>query len=160
MSLKIYTSFIPSLLTAITYRFYFNNAVAHPFDGYLGAISSSSFTYADTAGTKYSGCKLEDYNGAIRVYRLVGTIKTIIRNSIGSIDYSTGQVTLVAFAPSAITNNIVNIYFEPVEADMIPVREQIFQILDSDITINVTDVNILERRSVTANSTTTTTTTY
>jgi len=57
-------------------------------------------------------------------------------------------------------NNIVNIYFEPVEADMIPVREQIFQILDSDITINVTDVNILERRSVTANSTTTTTTTY
>ena len=160
MSLKIYTSFIPSLLTAITYRFYFNNAIAHPFDGYLGAISSSSFTYADTAGTKYSGCKLEDYNGVIRVYRLVGTIKTIIRNSIGSIDYSTGQVTLVAFAPSAITNNIVNIYFEPVEADMIPVREQIFQILDSDITINVTDVNILERRSVTANSTTTTTTTY
>ena len=43
---------------------------------------------------------------------------------------------------------------------MIPVREQIFQILDSDITINVTDVNILERRSVTANSTTTTTTSY
>ena len=160
MTLKIYTSFIPSLLTAVTYRFYFNNAIAHPFDGYLGAISSSSFTYADTAGTLYSGCKLEDYNNVIRVYRMTGTIKTIVRNNIGSIDYDTGQVTLVAFAPQAITNNIVHIYFEPVEEDMIPVREQIFQILDSDVIINVTDVNILERRSVTANSTTTTTTTY
>jgi hypothetical protein len=148
------------LLTAVTYRFYFNNAIAHPFDGYLGAISSSSFTYADTAGTLYSGCKLEDYNNVIRVYRMTGTIKTIVRNNIGSIDYDTGQVTLVAFAPQAITNNIVHIYFEPVEEDMIPVREQIFQILDSDVIINVTDVNILERRSVTANSTTTTTTTY
>ena len=160
MTLKIYTSFIPSLLTAVTYRFYFNNAIAHAFDGYLGAISSSSFSYKDTAGTLYDACKMEDYNGVIRVYRKQNNIKTIIRNNIGSIDYTTGQVTLVAFAPQAITNNIVHIYFEPVEEDMIPVREQIFQILDSDITVNVTDVNILERRSVTANSTTTTTTSY
>ena len=91
-------------------------------------------------------------DGVIRVYRMVNTTKTIVRQNIGSVNYSTGTLTLSAFNPTAITNNIVNIFFEPATYDLVPVREQILQINDSDVTCTVTDVNSVERRGVTSTS--------
>lgn len=153
MDIKVYTTFTPSIASAVTYNFYFNNAVKHPFDGYEGAISSSTFSYSDVSGTTYTNCRLDDLNGYIRVYRMVNTVKTIVRENIGTINYTTGHLTLSAFNPSAITNNIVNIFFEPATNDLVPVREQILQINDSDVTCNTTDVNAVERRGVDSTST-------
>ena len=153
MDIKVYTTFTPSIASAVTYNFYFNNAVKHPFDGYEGAISSSTFSYSDVSGTTYTNCRLDDLNGFIRVYRMVNTVKTIVRENIGTINYTTGLLTLSAFNPSAITNNIVNIFFEPATNDLVPVREQILQINDSDVTCNTTDVNAVERRGVDSTST-------
>jgi hypothetical protein len=157
LDVKAYTTFTPSIVSAVTYYFYFNNAIKHPFDGYEGAISSSTFSYADVSGTTYTNCKIDDLNGIIRVYRLINTVKTIVRQNIGTVDYTTGTLTLSAFNPSAITNNIVNIFFEPNVSDLSPVREQILQINDSDVTISITDVNSVERRGVSSSSTTSTT---
>ena len=98
-------------------------------------------------------------NGYIRVFKTVDTIKTTIRDNIGTVNYSTGTITLTAFAPSAITNNVVNIFIEPNVYDLVPVREQIFQINDTDVTITVNDVNSIERRGVSSSNTNTTYTT-
>lgn len=157
LDIKVYTTFTPSIVSAVTYYFYFNNEIKHPFDGYEGAVASSTFSYSDVAGTTYTNCRMDDLNGNIRVYRMVGTTKTIVRDSIGTIDYESGTITLSAFNPSAITNNIINIFFEPKDYDLTPIREQIFQINDNDVTITVTDTNSIERRGV---SSTTASSTY
>ena len=51
-----------------------------------------------------------------------------------------------------LKNNIVNIFFEPATNDLVPVREQILQINDSDVSCSVIDVNAVERRGVDSTS--------
>ena len=156
LSVKLYTEFTPQLTNAINYTFRFNNRINHPFDGYEGALTSSSFSFASSTGTVYSGCKLEDFNGTVRVYRMQSTTKYIVNSNVGTINYASGVLTLTAFQPSALINNSISLYFEPEESDVAPVKQQIFKIESEDLNITATDVNALERRGVTSVSNTAT----
>ena len=147
MNIKTYTTFTPSYSLSTTYTFKLNNEINHPFSGYQGSIDSSAFTYSDSFGTLYDSCRIDDLDGVLRIYRKVGQTKIIVRTNIGTVNYSTGLITLSAFLPNSAVGNVVSIHIQPKFQDLVPVREQILKILERDIIITTIDVNALERRS-------------
>lgn len=156
MDIKVYTTFTPSYTLSTSYDFKLNNSIKHPYSGYKGAIDSTIFSYTDTYGTQYSGCRIDDLDGVLRVYRMVGTEKLIVRSNIGTVNYSTGRINLSAFLPISAIGNIVSLHIEPEFEDLVPVREQILKILERDIRITTVDVNALERRGFETDSSLTT----
>ena len=93
-----------------------------------GTLSSLGFT--DSAG---NSCFIDDDSaGNIRSYKLVGTSKVYINTTVGTIDYTTGSVTLINFFASALANNEAGttmtkliIRVKPAGLDLLPVREQL-----------------------------------
>ena len=93
-----------------------------------GTLSSLGFT--DSAG---NSCFIDDDSaGNIRSYKLVGTSKVYINTTVGTIDYTTGLVTLINFFASALANNEAGttmtkliIRVKPAGLDLLPVREQL-----------------------------------
>jgi hypothetical protein len=131
--LKLSKRFTPSVTVAATYTFMFNHAFTHPKDGYLYVLTSSAFTYANTT------CYLDDDGyGAVRIYypNADGT-RTYVNTSAGSVNYTTGQVDLIDFAPTAIVGTEMTITGEPASADynVSPVRNQILLLRDATVSL-------------------------
>ena len=85
----------------------------------------------------------EDGQGNIRVYYLVSGIKTIHNPTQGTIDYSTGQITINSLNVASISNirgatsNKIEITVTPSSNDVVPVRDQILEIDVSNSIITV-----------------------
>jgi hypothetical protein len=101
-------------------------------------VSSNEFTYLG-----FTNCFLEDNNGVIRVYRKVGASNIGVVNNVGTITYSTGKIVLTNFAPSAFADgsSTLKITANPSNRDILPLRNQIVTIRESDITVNIIDDN-------------------
>ena len=74
----------------------------------------------------------------MRVVKLKLGVRTLIQNSIGTVDYTNGLINLSTFAPTAITGNTVNITITPASNDVSPVRDQILIISNNDVTVTAT----------------------
>ena len=101
-------------------------------------ISSNEFTYLG-----FTNCFLEDNNGVIRVYRKVGASVIGVVNNVGTVTYSTGKIVLTNFAPSAFADggSTLKITAVPANRDILPLRNQIVTIRESDITVRIVDDN-------------------
>ena len=99
-------------------------------------MSSNAFTLAGN-----QNCFLEDNNGIIRIYQTVNNENIGISLNAGSIDYTTGKVILTNFAPSSFADGSTTLKLTavPSEKDVLPLRNQIIQIRDADITITMLD---------------------
>ena len=81
----------------------------------------------------------------IRRYYFVGTVRTYANNTQGTVDYSTGQITINSLNVSSIENirgassTIVEITVEPASNDIVPVRDQILEIDVSNSIVNVSE---------------------
>lgn len=97
-------------------------------------ITSNSFSYAG-----FTNCFLDENNGIVRIYRAVGNQNIGISQNVGTIDYSTGKIVLNDFKPTAFADGGVTLKITavPAENDILPLRGQIINILDSDITVNM-----------------------
>jgi hypothetical protein len=61
----------------------------------------------DTSGALgYADAVLEGSLGTLRTYYYLNNTKTILNSSAGTIDYSTGKVTLTDFSPLNINNSL------------------------------------------------------
>ena len=71
--------------------------------------------------------------------------KVIVEPNIGSVNYSTGEIVVNQLLVSSIPNglNYIDFFIVPKDNDIIALREQIILIDDSDISIEMTDVNRL-----------------
>jgi hypothetical protein len=109
----------------------------HPF-GAGNQITSNAFTYAGN-----QNCFIEDNNGIIRIYQVVGLTRTAIVSNAGTVDYTTGKVILTNFVPTAFADgtNTLKLTANPAEKDILPLRNQILVIRDADITVNMVDDN-------------------
>lgn len=107
----------------------------HPF-GVGFQVTSNPFTL-----NGFANCFLEDNNGIIRVYRTVGLRNIGVFQNIGTINYETGKIVLQNFGPTSFLEGGVTlrIFAIPKELDVLPLRGQIVDIRDSDITVNLTD---------------------
>ena len=135
----------PLLGSSSAYTLKFSNEVYHPSNTFWGAVTSGEFSYRDSANTLWTGCKIQDDNGTVQVYRTSGENRILVDNDVGEIIYGSGKMNLLGFAPVAIgsdtTGNTtaLDVYVTPSSSDVLPLREQIILIEDADITVTVVD---------------------
>ena len=144
-SVSIKRYLYPLLGSSSSYTLKFSNEVYHPSNTFWGSVTSEDFSYNDTANTLWTGCRLQDSNGTIQVYRTSGLNRIIVDNDVGTITYGSGKLALLGFAPVAIgsasTGNTtaLSVYITPSSSDVLPLREQIILIEDADISVTMVD---------------------
>lgn len=77
---------------------------------------------------------LQDYDGILQFYQLVNSQRVVVSENIGSVDYLTGRMVFNANIASSVLDTI-NITVIPNDRNLIPSRNNILTLADSDITI-------------------------
>ena len=144
-TIKIRKNFTPTLSSSTKYDIYFRNSLFNPHSGH-NAIAGGILT---STGFKVTGSDLEQFldddgNGNVRRYYLSSGIRTYANDTQGTIDYTTGQITLNSLNVASISNirgatsTVVELTVTPNSNDVVPVRDQIVEIDIANSTINVT----------------------
>ena len=146
-TIKIRKEFTPTLNSSTRYDIYFRNALYNPVSGYNsvngGILESTGFKISgDTTNVFFLD---DDGAGNIRRFRLVGSVRTYANNTQGTINYTTGQITLTSLSVSSIENirgsasTVIELTVTPKSNDIVPVRDQILEIdtANSLITVDV-----------------------
>ena len=157
----------PSTTTADSYTISFNNAIYNPSTTYEGAVTSSAFAYTDSTGTAYSTCYLDDKNGVFRIFYLSGADKVILSETAGTVTYSNGYISITSFKPDSFSGSTIDFTITPATNDLVPIRNQIFEIANTNITVTMQDdagtgtsTTATTTSSTTTGTTTGSTTTY
>ena len=135
----------PLLGSSAAYTLPFSNQVYHPANTFWGAITSSEFSYNDSVGTLWTGCRLQDADGVVQVYRTSGDERILVDNDVGAVTYLSGKISLTSFQPIGIgsetTGNTepMEVFVTPASADILPLREQIILIESGDVDITMLD---------------------
>ena len=144
-TIKIRKNFTPTLNTSSRYDIYFRNAVYNPHEGHRssqgGVLESSGFKVeGDTTNVYFLD---DDGTGNVRRYRLSGSVRTYANNTQGTINYTTGQITLTSLNITTVQNirgaasTVIELTVIPNSNDIIPVRDQILEIDTANSTITV-----------------------
>jgi hypothetical protein len=143
-TVKIRKDFQPIISTSSKYNIYFRNALYNPHSGHLstegGILSSSGFKVDGNANECFFD---DDGAGNVRLYYLSGGVKTYLNSTQGTIDYSTGALTLNSMNIVSISNirgavsTVIELTVTPSSNDVVPVRDQIVEmdIANSKITV-------------------------
>ena len=129
-------NFTPILSTKEQYNIYFRNALYNPVSGYNasqgGILTSSGFKInGDTTNVYYLD---DDGNGNVRRYYLIGSTRVYTTTSQGTINYTTGQITLTSLNITNVENirdnasSVIELTVIPRSNDIVPVRDQILNI--------------------------------
>jgi hypothetical protein len=140
-TLNIRKSFTPTLNSSTRYDIYFRNAIYNPHSGHQAILSSTGFTVAGNANVMFLD---DDGLGNVRRYFLSSGIKTYVNNAQGTINYSTGQITIVSLNVSSVSNirgatsSVIELTVTPSSNDVVPVRNQILEIdiANSNVTVS------------------------
>ena len=144
-TLKIRKSFTPTISSSTKYSIYFRNALYNPHSGHSanlgGILSSTGFKISgDTVNEHFLD---DDGAGNIRSYKLVSGVRTYVNNNQGTIDYSTGEITINSLNVTSISNirgaasTVIELTVQPNSNDIVPVRNQIVEldVANSSITV-------------------------
>ena len=144
-TIKIRKQFSPTLNSSTKYDIYFRNSLYNPVSGYNasqgGILESSGFKVSgDTTNIYFLD---DDGAGNVRRYRFLGGTRSYINNTQGTINYSTGQITLNSLNITTIenirgaTSTVIELTVKPNSNDIIPVRDQIVEVdvVNSSITV-------------------------
>jgi len=141
-NIKIRKEFTPTISSSTKYDIYFRNAIYNPHSGHESVLSSTGFKISGNNNEMFLD---DDGIGNVRVYYLVGGIKTIQNATQGTVDYSSGQVTLNSLSIASISNirgaasTSIEVTVTPNSNDVVPVRDQILEIDVSNSIINVSE---------------------
>ena len=141
-TVKMRKPFTPTLSSSTKYNVYFRNAIYNPHSGHQSVITSTGFKVAGNNNEMFFD---DDGAGNLRVYYLVSGIKTYHNSTQGTIDYSTGQITINSLNVASISNirgsasSVIEITAVPSSNDIVPVRDQILEIDVSNSIVNVTE---------------------
>jgi len=143
-SLKIRKTFTPTLSVSTRYDIYFRNGIYNPHAGHKsgtgGVITTSGFKVPNDNNVYYLD---DDGNGNIRRYYFVGSVRTYVNNTQGTVNYATGQITINSLTVASIENirgassTVIEVTVEPASYDIVPVRDQILEIDTANSTITV-----------------------
>ena len=144
-TVKIRKDFTPLIGTSSKYDVYFRNALFNPHSGHNaaagGILSSTGFKIDGDADTIYF--LDDDGQGNVRRYSLSGSTRTYANNTQGTIDYSTGAVSISSLNVSVVENirgaasTVIELTVTPQSNDVVPVRDQILNIDTANSTITV-----------------------
>ena len=143
-SLLVRKTFTPTLSSSIRYNIYFRNGIFNPHAGHKsgtgGVISTSGFKVPNDNNIYFLD---DDGNGNIRRYYLVGSVRTYVNNTQGTVNYNTGQIIINSLTVESIENirgsasSVIEVTVEPASFDIVPVRDQILNIDTANSTITV-----------------------
>ena len=144
-TIKIRKNFTPTLNSSTRYDIYFRNPIYNPVSGYNavngGVLESTGFKVSgDTTNIFFLD---DDGAGNVRRYRISGGVRTYVNNTQGTINYTTGQITLTSLNITTIENirgeasTVIELTLKPNSNDIIPVRDQIVEIDVANSTITV-----------------------
>ena len=144
-TIKIRKSFTPTLLSSNKYDIYFRNALFNPHSGHNstagGILSSTGFKIDGNDNEMFLD---DDGSGNVRLYYLASGIRTYVNSTQGTIDYSSGQITLNSLNVASISNirgstsTVIELTVTPNSNDVVPVRDQIVELDIANSTITVT----------------------
>ena len=141
-TVKIRKEFTPTINSSTRYDVYFRNAIYNPHSGHEAVLTSTGFKISGNSNEMFLD---DDGMGNVRVYYLVGGIKTIQNATQGTIDYATGQVTLNSLSVNTVSNvrgvisSSIEITVSPSSNDVVPVRDQILEIDVGNSIVNVSE---------------------
>jgi len=143
-SLLIRKTFTPTLSSSTRYDIYFRNGIYNPHAGHKsgtgGVISTSGFKVPNDEKIYFLD---DDGNGNIRRYYFVGSVRTYVNNTQGTVNYATGQITINSLTVASVENirgassTVIEVTVEPASYDIVPVRDQILDIDTANSTITV-----------------------
>jgi hypothetical protein len=144
IDLQLKKSFEPNLSTITNYTVNFDNELYHPIDGYTPILSSSQFGYQDSTSSLETPPNVDAYidddgNGNVRIYKIVNGAKIYLNQTAGTINYTTGKITLTNFAPQYLnpeTQTSISFTVIPKNSDVSSRRNQILILNYEDITVN------------------------
>ena len=131
--LTMIKKFVPTLNTNSSFAVSFQNPVVP------GTIDSTSFTYGTNGITCYLA---DDSGGNLDVITITNGNNVIVTNNIGTIDYTTGDVTITNLNVSAYVGSGIKLYGTSVNQDFTSYNNTIIEILTEDVIVNVTSVRV------------------
>ena len=130
-------NFTPTLNETTKYEINFANAIYNPHTGHESVISSTGFKIEGNANELF----LDDNDGTLRSYYLVGTTRTYVDLNFGTVNYDLGLITIPSAKITSISNvdgsesTTVRVVAIPRSSDIIPLRNTILEIDLSNSTI-------------------------
>lgn len=101
------------------------------FADFKPSVISSTFTYRGV------NAKLQDDgSGSMRIISANAVNTEILNPSIGSVDYTTGEIRLVNFSVEAFSGSAIKIYAAGSSVNITSPKSRILTIRDADITVN------------------------
>jgi hypothetical protein len=132
---KMAQEFIPQLNEETQYVLKFNNTIFHPEEGHSSVIVSSGFTIVGNDNQLFFD---DDGFGNVRTFYLVGGVtKTYVNETAGTINYSTGEITITSITISGTsrTDGKIQIDVIPNSNDIVSVRNQLLEIDTANLSI-------------------------
>ena len=143
-TLKLRKSFTPTLNSSTNYTVNFSNALYNPHSGHNtsggGILSSTGFKIDGDTNVYFFD---DDGQGNVRRYYLVGSVRTYVDNTAGTITYSSGAVAINALTMASIENirgaasTVIELTVTPSSNDIVPVRAQVIDIDVANSTFTV-----------------------
>ena len=137
-------NFTPTLSTSARYDIYFRNPFYHPHAGHNanmgGILTSTGFTVSGNVNEMFLD---DDGVGNVRRYYLDAGVKTYANTEQGTINYTTGQITLNSLNITAVSNirnaaaTAIELTVIPNSNDIVPVRNTVVEIDISNSTFTV-----------------------
>src|SRR5210317_1476833 len=143
-TVKMRKNFTPTLSTSARYDIYFRNPFYHPHTGHNasfgGILTSTGFTVSGNANEMFLD---DDGAGNVRRYYLDAGVKTYANTEQGTINYTTGQITLNSLNITTVSNirgaaaTAIELTVIPNSNDIVPVRNTVVEIDISNSTFTV-----------------------
>ena len=143
-TLRIRKTFTPTISSSTRYDVYFRNSIYNPHTGQKsmsgGVLESSGFKVPNDSNVYFLD---DDGSGNVRRYYLVSGVRTYVNNTQGTINYTTGQITINSLTVASVENirgassTVIELTVQPNSNDIVPVRDQILSIDTANSSITV-----------------------
>ena len=105
------------------------------------------FGYTAANGTSFSNCYFAEANNVLQVVGLANTTTSaaqtvvIVEDEIGTVNTTTGVVTIAGFIPTDIEGDELNIRLNalPLRSDLVPSLNRLFTVDPTSIQVDVAD---------------------
>ena len=105
-------------------------------------LTGHRFGYTAANGTSFTNCYFAETNDVLQVVGLANTATlVVVQDSIGTVNTTTGVVTIAGFIPTDIEGDELNIRLNalPVRSDLVPSLNRLFTVDATSIRVDVAD---------------------
>jgi len=145
-TVKMHKSFTATTTASTSYTLNYNNAFYNPHNEH----NKSAGGILETTSFKVSGDTTNDYYldddgaGNVRLYYTTAGVRTYANETQGTIDYTNGKITINSLHVTSVgnvdgaTSTAIRCTVIPNSVDIVPVRNQLISIDETNTTVNVT----------------------